>query len=123
MSQNAPYSQQNFDQAYKAFLQRYPTYAGTTKLDEMRKSDYTRLDQQQQIYLDYTGGGLHAESQVRKHLDLLTTQVFGNHILDNPTSLAMTGLVEKARRLMRRNFLTLPLRNIQQFLPPMPAAH
>ncbi|HSQ27896.1 MAG TPA: aminotransferase class V-fold PLP-dependent enzyme [Anaerolineales bacterium] len=98
MSQNAPYSSQEFDQANKEFLQRYPTYAGTAKLDEMRKSDYTRLDQQQQIYLDYTGGGLHAESQVRQHLDLLTTQVFGNPHSHNPTSLAMTELVEEARR-------------------------
>ena len=98
MSQNAPYSPQKYNQAYKEFLQRYPTYAGTTKLDEMRKSDYTRLDQQQQIYLDYTGGGLHAESQVRQHLDLLTTQVFGNPHSHNPTSLAMTELVEEARR-------------------------
>lgn len=98
MSQNTPYSPQKNISAYNEFLQRYPTYANTTKLDELRQTEYSRLDRQQQIYLDYTGGGLHAENQVRNHLKLLTTQVFGNPHSHNPTSLAMTELVEKARR-------------------------
>lgn len=97
MSRSVPYSSQKIEQAYKDFLQRYPTYTSTAKLDELRQNDYSRLDRQKQIYLDYTGGGLYAESQVRKHLDLLTNQVFGNPHSHNPTSLAMTELVESTR--------------------------
>lgn len=98
MSQNTTYAPERFQEAYTEFLQRYPSYITTTHLDELRQNDYSRLDRQNQIYLDYTGGGLHAESQVRKHLDLLTNQVFGNPHSHNPTSLAMTELVEEARR-------------------------
>jgi molybdenum cofactor sulfurtransferase len=53
--------------AYAAFIQEYPEYRGTSTLDGLRASDYSRLDRQHQIYLDYTGGSFHAESQVRKH--------------------------------------------------------
>ena len=100
----ANYAPEYFEQAYNQFLQRYPTYASTIKLDELRLNDYSRLDKQKQVYLDYTGGGLHAESQVRKHLDLLTNQVFGNPHSHNPTSLAMTELVEKARHYVLEFF-------------------
>ena len=44
------------------------------------------------VYLDYTGGGLYAASQVRQHADLLTSNVFGNPHSVNPSSLAMTAL-------------------------------
>ncbi len=100
MSRTSSYAPENYDQDYKDFLFRYPAYANTTKLDDLRKTDYSRLEKQKQIYLDYTGGGLHAESQVRNHLELITTQVFGNPHSHNPTSLAMTELVEKARRFV-----------------------
>ena len=41
---------------------------------------------QDQIYLDYTGGGLYAESQLREHMALLSGDVFGNPHSTNPTS-------------------------------------
>ena len=66
-------------------------------LDELRATEYGRLDRLGQVYLDYTGGGLYAESQVRQHMDLLCGNVFGNPHSHNPTSLAMTELVERAR--------------------------
>lgn len=56
------------EQAQTAFHQRYPVFASTQVLDDLRATDYARLDQQGQIYLDYTGGGLYAESQLRAHL-------------------------------------------------------
>ena len=49
-----------------------------------------RLDAQGHVYLDYTGGGLYAESQLRDHLALMGGQVFGNPHSKNLTSLAMT---------------------------------
>ena len=83
--------------AYAAFLQAYPSYGETRLLDDLRAREYGRLDKQNQVYLDYTGGGLYAESQLREHLELLSRNVFGNPHSHNPTSQAMTDLVESAR--------------------------
>ena len=56
------------------------------------------------MYLDYTGGGLHAASQIDAHAELLRTTVLGNPHSNNPTSLATTALVEQARRRVREFF-------------------
>ncbi|MCB9393937.1 MAG: aminotransferase class V-fold PLP-dependent enzyme [Acidimicrobiaceae bacterium] len=64
----------------------------------MRSTEYGRLDDEDQVYLDYTGGGLYADGQLRAHFDLLRRRVLGNPHSNNPTSLAMTELVEGARR-------------------------
>lgn len=79
------------------FLTRYPTFSQTKILDDLRATDYARLDRTDQVYLDYTGGGLYADSQITAHMDLLRTGVFGNPHSHNPTSTAMTELVESAR--------------------------
>lgn len=73
-------------------------HRATGKIDELRAAEYARLDQQGHIYLDYTGGGLYSEAQLRAHLELLRTRVFGNPHSSNPTSQAMTDLVERTRR-------------------------
>jgi hypothetical protein len=39
------------------------------------------------VYLDYTGGGLYAESQLRDHMALLSGHVFGNPHSKNLTSM------------------------------------
>ena len=58
--------------AEAAFRQAYPAYAATRQLDELRASRVQpRLDRQGHVYLDYTGGGLYAECQLRDHLALL----------------------------------------------------
>jgi molybdenum cofactor sulfurtransferase len=72
-------------------------YAGTRILDELRTTEYARLDRDGHVYLDYTGGSLYADAQVRAHAELLLGGVFGNPHSTNPTSLAMTLLVEEAR--------------------------
>ncbi len=90
--------------AHKQFLYDYPTYATTHCLTELRRADYQRLDAHGQIYLDYTGGGLYAESQLTKHFDLLRNHVYGNPHSANPTSQAMTELVEGTRRYVRQYF-------------------
>lgn len=84
--------------AFAAFLQAYPDYGRTSALDRLRASDYRRVDAGGHVYLDYTGGGLHAESQVRDHADLLNQHLFGNPHSANLTSSGMTTLVEQARR-------------------------
>ena len=79
------------------FVDRHPDYAGTAALDDLRAREYGRLDANGTVYLDYTGGGLHADSQVREHAALLNDQVFGNPHSASPSSSAMTAAVEKGR--------------------------
>src|SRR5436190_20260847 len=76
--------------ARAAFNEAYPSFRSTSMLDELRVSEYGRLDAQDQLYLDYTGGGVYAASQLRQHMELLDRYVFGNPHSFNPTSLAMT---------------------------------
>ncbi|MCA9936234.1 MAG: aminotransferase class V-fold PLP-dependent enzyme, partial [Anaerolineales bacterium] len=94
------YASDQIDTAYQQFLQTYPSYMRTSLLDDLRRTDYKRLDEQGQIYLDYTGGGLHGESQLDKHFALLRSKVLGNPHSANPTSLAMTNLVEETRHFV-----------------------
>jgi selenocysteine lyase/cysteine desulfurase len=97
-----------FDAAWRSFLQTYPAFETTSLLDELRAGEYARLDTLGHIYLDYTGGGLYADSQLRQHYDLLHSHVFGNLHSSNPTSLAMTHLVECARRSVLDFFKASP---------------
>lgn len=89
---------------FELFKQAYPSYQSTTVLDELRASDYSRLDRNHEIYLDYTGGSLYSESQVRRHQELLLKGVFGNPHSTNPTSYASTGLIEATRQSILRFF-------------------
>lgn len=86
--------------ASQQFRQAYPAYQRTQALTRLRQTDYRRLDAQHQIYLDYTGGGLYAESQLNRHFEMLRRHVYGNPHSANPTSLAMTELVEGTRRFV-----------------------
>jgi molybdenum cofactor sulfurtransferase len=90
--------------ALAAFRQKYSTYDATQSLDTLRATQYARLDAQEHVYLDYTGGGLYAECQVREHLELLCSHVFGNPHSTNPASQAMTTLVDRARRFVLSYF-------------------
>ena len=65
--------------------------------DELRATEYGRLDRAGHVYLDYTGGGLYADSQLREHMRLLESGVLGNPHSINPTSAASARLVERAR--------------------------
>src|ERR1017187_3755468 len=98
MESSTANEKQQMEGAYERFLDRYPEYAETTALDRLRSTDYRRLEEQGQVYLDYTGGSLYAESQLEKHLALLRSGVFGNPHSTNPTSTAMTGHLERTRR-------------------------
>ena len=71
---------------FEAFRNAYPDYDSTHKLDDLRATEYARLDRAGHIYLDYTGGGLYAESQLRDHMSLLGGDVFGNPHSKNLTS-------------------------------------
>jgi selenocysteine lyase/cysteine desulfurase len=87
-------------EAEAEFRRSHPDYARTQVLDDLRATEYARLDEAGHVYLDYTGGGLYAASQVRDHLTMLAGGTFGNPHSSNPTSLAMTQRVEGTRRLI-----------------------
>jgi selenocysteine lyase/cysteine desulfurase len=96
------------DTEYDCFSQQYPAYASTTSLDTLRANDYARLDQQQHVYLDYTGGGLYATSQLQQHMELLTNGIYGNPHSTNPSSQAATRLDESAREYVLHYFNASP---------------
>ena len=93
---------------YAEFLMKYPAYASTLHIDKLRAEDYRRLDQAEHVYLDYTGAGIYAESQVRKHQQILLENTFGNPHSSNPTSQAATKYVESARAYVLSYFKADP---------------
>lgn len=103
--------------AEAAFARAHPTYADTAILDELRRSDFARVDRGGHVYLDYTGGGLYGDSQLREHLGLLETGVYGNPHSVNPTSAASTDLVERARAYVLQFFNAAPDEYVAIFTP------
>ena len=92
-------------------------YADTGVLDELRRTDFARLDRGGHVYLDYTGGGLFASSQLREHMRLLESDVFGNPHSINPASAASTRLVERARDYVLEFFGASPDEYVAIFTP------
>jgi selenocysteine lyase/cysteine desulfurase len=103
--------------AEDAFLQTHPEYASTAVLDDLRASDFARLDAGDHVYLDYTGGGLFADSQLHEHMRLLQSSVFGNPHSINPTSAASTELAERARAYVLEFFNASPDEYVAIFTP------
>lgn len=92
------------DEAYADFVAQYPGYVKTASLDKLRATEYRRLDERHQVYLDYTGASLYAESQLHQHFEMLRSGVLGNPHSANPTSMAMTEHVERTRRYVLSYF-------------------
>ncbi len=103
--------------AFSEFLRDFPRYAETKLLDDLRAREYTRLDRRGHVYLDYTGAGIHADSQIREHLTLLNEEVLGNPHSDNPASRAATERVERARATVLRHFHAAPDEYVAIFTP------
>src|SRR5436305_5205715 len=91
-------------QAEAEFLEIHPGFRQTALLDELRNTEYARLDACGDVYLDYTGGSLYAASQLEEHMRMLRELVYGNPHSVNPTSSAATILVEQARAAVLRYF-------------------
>lgn len=67
------------------------------RFEALRAREFHRLDEGGHAYLDYTGSGLYAASQLRSHAALLEGEVLGNPHSVNPTSSVATRLVDTAR--------------------------
>ena len=83
---------------FQEFLSRYPEYSETASVDELRTVEFSRLDRLGHIYVDYTGGGLFGESQLRRHMEFLSSSVLGNPHSTNPTSALATERVVQCRK-------------------------
>ncbi|PWY79192.1 aminotransferase class-V [Aspergillus heteromorphus CBS 117.55] len=84
-------------------LESFPEYRKTAALDRLRETEYSYLDEQGHIYLDYTGAGLAAKAQYAAHNARLSETVFGNPHSVSPTSESSTRLVEDARAQVLRH--------------------
>lgn len=67
-----------------------PGISDTTDFETLRQTEYGYLDAQDHVYLDYTGSGLTAASQMQHHSTRLATTLYGNPHSVNPTSAAAT---------------------------------
>ena len=90
------------------FLSAYPSYQSTVRLDWLRATEYSYLDADEQIYLDYAGAGLPAQAQVSAHAERIRGHCFGNPHSENPTSAASGELVERARQAVLAHFSAPP---------------
>jgi molybdenum cofactor sulfurtransferase len=90
------------------FLRQYPDFDPDGVLAELRRLEYGRLDAGHHVYLDYTGAGLHAASQIQAHFELLQAGVLGNPHSNSPASQAATELVERTRGAVRAFFNASP---------------
>ena len=96
------------EKTFELFVDRYPAWTGTDHIDQLRATEYQRLDIDEHVYLDYTGGGLYAESQLREHVEFMASGVFGNPHSGNPASLDMTHHVEATRTAVLEYFSASP---------------
>jgi molybdenum cofactor sulfurtransferase len=90
--------------AFDEFLASYPDYTRTFVLDDLRLREFGRLDEQQHVYLDYTGAALYPRCLARDHIALLEQFVLGNPHSANGASLTATRLMEGVRRDVLRYF-------------------
>jgi molybdenum cofactor sulfurtransferase len=65
--------------------------------NKLRKKEYSTLDKQGHVYLDYTGGNLQPRSLLEKHHRHLKNAVFGNPHSGNPASKLSEKFIEEAR--------------------------
>ncbi|KAK4160597.1 molybdenum cofactor sulfurase [Cladorrhinum sp. PSN259] len=75
----------------------FPEYATTSSIDVLREAEYSHLDTQDHVYLDYTGSGLASQSQHLHHASRLQSTLYGNPHSINPTSQAATEEINATR--------------------------
>lgn len=65
--------------------------------EHLRRSEFSRLDEVQHLYFDYTGGNLYPQSLIDQHFLFLKEKTLGNPHSSNPTSCLAHHHVEAAR--------------------------
>ncbi len=103
-------------QPASAFHNAYPAI-DLAELEALRTREYARLDDQSLVYLDYTGAGLYAASQLREHVAMLHDCVLGNPHATNPTSNAASEFAARARARVLDFFNASPREYVVVFTP------
>lgn len=85
-----------------------PYRKATARLDALRQTEYAYLDEQDHVYLDYTGAGLAARRQYESHKDRLEGTTFGNPHSESPTSRVATDMVKATRMKVLNYFKASP---------------
>jgi selenocysteine lyase/cysteine desulfurase len=99
------------------FLSAYPGYRSTALLDQLRATEYSYLDAGGHVYLDYTGAGLPAQTQLTAPAERVRGRCFGNPHSENPTSAASTELIEQTRLAVLAHFNAPPQEYAAIFTP------
>lgn len=76
--------------------------------NNLRNTEFSRLDKLHEIYLDYTGSGLYSQWQIDQHYKLLAESVLGNPHSHSPSSIASTEHVERTRDMILKFFNASP---------------
>ncbi len=73
--------------------------------EELRRTEYFRLDNLDQVYLDYTGSNIYPQTLVDAQYNLLSENVFGNPNSLNICSRHSLDLIEEARSAVKNFFM------------------
>lgn len=71
---------------------------------EIRKSEYFRLDNLDQVYLDYFGSNLYPQTLVDNHYNMLSEGVYGHPKVLSPSSEKSRELIEETRAMVLSSF-------------------
>ncbi len=71
---------------------------------EIRRSEYFRLDNLDQVYLDYLGANLYPQTLVDSHYNMLSEGVFGHPKVLSPSSAQTRSLIEETREMVKEYF-------------------
>ena len=69
---------------------------------ELRKREFSRLDEQHHTYVDYTGSALYGVSQLHAHQALLLGGIYGNPHSESPASRKSTAAIDRVRDIVLR---------------------
>lgn len=84
--------------AYEQFLAAFPGYTSTASIDQLRETDFSRLEDQKHTYLDFTGGQLFGASQLAQHQQFLNSTILGNPHSINPSSALAESHIKATRQ-------------------------
>lgn len=99
------------------FQDKYAAYRETSFIDELRKKDFSRIDDNGHIYLDFVGSSLYPKSLIDKHHEFLLNDVYGNPHSENPTSRLATDNCDCARAHVKKYFNDVDDEYIAVFTP------
>ena len=104
----ARYEPVGISAAERAFLADHPDFDPLGSFAELRRTEYARLDRTDQVYLDYTGGGLHAPARSTPTPNSSATRCSATRTRTTRHRSPPRDLVERARRRVLDYFNAAP---------------